>query len=45
MNKDFIRKINYKKEVLNLYDLLIFNKTPLVYNDKKIMYNLGNIRL
>ena len=23
----------------------MFNRTPLIYNDKKIIYNLGNIRL
>ena len=32
------------KEILELYGLLMFNKTPLAYSDKKI-YNLNNIRL
>ena len=45
INKEFVWKINYKKEILELYDLLMFNKTPLAYNDEKIIYNLGNIRL
>ena len=45
MSKDFTRKINYKKKTLKLYGLSMFNRTPSVYNDKKITFNLGIIRL
>ena len=46
MNKEFIRKINYKKEVFKkLYDLLIFNETSLIYNDNKIIYYFRKIKL
>ena len=34
INKDFARKINYKK-TLKLYSLSMFDKTSLVYNNKK----------
>ena len=38
INKEFTRKIDYKKTFKKLYDLLIFNETPLIYNDNKIIY-------
>ena len=46
INKEFIRKINYKKKVLKkLYGLLMFNETPLVYNNNKIIYYFRKVRL
>ena len=45
INKDFTRKINYNKKILKSYGLSMFNGTSSAYNDKKIIYNLGNIRL
>ena len=46
INEEFIRKINYKKKALKkLYGLLIFNKTPLAYNNSKITYYSKKIRL
>ena len=45
MIEDFTRKINYEKKVLKPYGLLIFNRTPLAYKDRTIIYNLDNIRL
>ena len=45
INKEFTRKINYKKKTLKkLYDLLIFNRTPLVYNNNKITYYSKKVR-
>ena len=46
MNKEFTRRINYKKEVFKkLYGLLKFNKTPLIYNDNRIIYYSRKVRL
>ena len=45
ISKDFVRKIDYKMKILELYGLLMFDRTSLAYNDRKIIYNLGNIRL
>ena len=46
MNKEFIRRINYKKEVLKKpYELLIFNGTLLIYNNNKVIYYSGKVRL
>ena len=46
MNKEFARKINYKKKIFKkLYGLLIFNGTSLVYNDDKIIYYSGKVKL
>ena len=46
INKEFTRKIDYKKEALKkLYDLLIFNETFLTYNNNKITYYSGKVRL
>ena len=46
MNEEFTRKINYKKETLKkLYSLSIFNWTLLAYNNNKIIYYSGKIRL
>ena len=45
INKKFTRKINYKKEIFKkLYDLLIFNETPLLYNYNIIIYYFRKIR-
>ena len=46
MNKEFIRKINYKKKALKkLYGLLIFDETSLAYNNNRIIYYFRKIRL
>ena len=45
INKDFTRKINYKKLFKKLYDLLIFDETPLIYNYNKITYYSKKLRL
>ena len=45
ISKKFTRKFDYRKKVLKPYGLLIFNKTSSAYNNKKVIYNLGNIRL
>ena len=46
INKEFARKINYKKKVFKeLYDLLTFNETPSIYNDNKITYHSKKVRL
>ena len=46
MNEEFTRKINYKKEVLKEpYGLSIFDETPLIYNNNRIIYYSGKIRL
>ena len=46
INKEFTRKINYKKKVLKeLYGLLIFNETPLTHNNNKITCYFRKIRL
>ena len=46
MNEEFTRKINYKKKIFKkLYGLLIFNGTSLIYNNDKIIYYFGKIRL
>ena len=45
INEEFIRKINYKKEALEeLYGLLIFNKTSLIYNNNKVINYSGKVR-
>ena len=46
INKEFIRKINYKKKAFKKpYDLLIFDETFLAYNDDKVIYYSGKIKL
>ena len=46
INKEFIRRINYKKEVLKKpYDLSIFNGTPSIYNNNKITHHSKKIKL
>ena len=46
INEEFARKINYKKEILKKpYDLSMFNGTPLIYNNNKIIYHSKKIRL
>ena len=46
INEEFTRKIDYKKEIFKKpYDLLIFNRTFLIYNNNKIIYYSGKIRL
>ena len=46
MNKEFTRRIDYKKKVFKkLYGLLMFDRTPLIYNDDKIIYYSGKIKL
>ena len=46
INEEFTRKINCKKEIFKeLYDLLMFNGTPSVYNNNKIIYYFKKIRL
>ena len=46
INKEFIRRINYKKEIFKeLYNLLIFNETLSAYNNNKIIYYSGKVRL
>ena len=45
MNKEFTRKINYKKKILKKpYGLSLFNGTPLAYNNNKIIYYFKKIR-
>ena len=45
MNEEFTRKINYKKKVFKkLYGLSIFDGTPLIYNNNKIIYYFRKIR-
>ena len=46
INKEFTRKINYKKEILKkLYNLSMFNGTSLIYNNNKIIHYSGKVRL
>ena len=46
INKDFTRRINYKKKIFKkLYELLMFNETPLIYNNNKVTYHSRKIRL
>ena len=46
MNKKFTRRINCKKKVFKkLYNLLIFDETPLIYNNNKVKYYSGKVRL
>ena len=45
MNKEFTRKIDYKKKILKkLYNLLIFDGTFLTYNNNKIIYYFKKIK-
>ena len=45
INKEFIQRINCKKEVFKeLYGLLIFNKTSLIYNNSRITHHSGKVR-
>ena len=46
INKEFTRRIDYKKEAFKeLYGLLIFNETPLTYNNNKVTYYSEKVRL
>ena len=46
MNKEFTRKINYKKKIFKkLYGLSMFNETLSTYNDNRITYYSGKVRL
>ena len=45
INKEFTRKINYKKILKKLYGLLIFDGTFLAYNNNKIIYYSKKVRL
>ena len=45
INKEFTQKIDYKKKILKeLYGLLVFNGTSLVYNNNRITYYSGKVR-
>ena len=46
INKDFARRINYKKKLFKkLYNLLMFDGTPSAYNNNKITYYSRKVRL
>ena len=46
INKEFTRRINYKKEIFKkLYGLSIFDETPLTYNNNKITYYSRKVKL
>ena len=45
-NKEFTRRINYKKKTLKkLYDLLIFDGTPSTYNNNKVIHYSKKVKL
>ena len=46
INKEFARRINYKKKTFKKpYGLSMFNGTPLIYNNNKIRYYSRKVRL
>ena len=46
INEEFARKIDYKKKVFKkLYGLSIFNETFLIYNNNKIIFYSGKVKL
>ena len=45
INKEFTRRIDYKKEALKEpYGLLMFDETPLIYNDNRVIYYSEKVR-